>query len=370
MLNSSLAQYTTRQNVFKLNREVDTGQVTTNPYILCKRALASGAPMTLETLNSILAFNNISITQSEYDYLLSIRAIKLPSGFPLPANDSFVTGLIGSATRKGKLSSVAGCYLLETLDGVENYIGGTNQFAFRLRYYTSKKGLGEGRPIAKALVRRGLLDWNVSVYILDPRVMAKLCLSTPIADLTLALEQLLILQVKPNLNSMLVVNGGSDAPSSYVQIRSPVYIYNSKMDTLLFMFESGTKMQQEIQVTSYTMSRNIKSGVPLYGKYFFSRTPIEGAIIALMTIEALRADLVWCYNNRAQLRDYSKPASNMTPILLTDLEGTNKTHSFVSKRKACLFTMTHPLDRQVTHFNVIRHKLPFTFKGWLFEPIL
>ncbi|RZK33822.1 MAG: hypothetical protein EOO61_14625, partial [Hymenobacter sp.] len=339
LIKSSHAQSTTRQNVFKLKREVDTGQVTTNPYILCKRALASGSPMTLETLNSILAFNNVSITQGDYDYLLSIRSIKLPSGFPIPANDSFTTGLIGSATRKGKLNAVAGAYLLETLDAVENYIGGTTQFAFRLRYYYSKKGLAESRPIAKALVRRGLHDWNVSVYVLDPRIMAKLGLVTSIEDLSLALEQLLILQVKPNLNSMLVVNGASDVPSTYEQIRSPVYIYNSTMDTLLYIFESGTKMEQLIQVTSYTMSRNIKSGTPMYGKYVFTRTPIEGAVSGLITLEALRADLEWCYINRAKLRDYSKPASNMIPVILTDLENGNQTHYFNSKRKACLFTM-------------------------------
>ena len=95
-------------NVFQLATELDKGQSTTNPFILCKRALASGNSVQyLNTLNSILAFNNITITQVEFDYLLSIKATVLPK-FPFPVNDESVISVIGSATNKGKANPKCG----------------------------------------------------------------------------------------------------------------------------------------------------------------------------------------------------------------------------------------------------------------------
>lgn len=239
--------------------------------------------------------------------------------------------------------------------------------AMRLRYYYSGKGLAENRPVAKSLVNRGLSSFNVSVYLIDPSEVAKLGVSTSLANLTLAFEQLMILRLNPNLNAMTVVNGPPSVHSTYKQVGKPVYIYNSTINTLLYIAESATQMEKDIKITSHTMSRNMKSGVPMYGKFIFSRSPIEGATVSLMTAAALRAELDWCYKNRAKLRDYSKSASNMIPILLTDQEGNNKSYSFVSKRKACLFTKGYPLDRQVDHLDAIKYKLPFTYKGWLFE---
>lgn len=42
-------------NVFQLATELDKGQSTTNPFILCKRVLASSNSVDLDTLNNILA---------------------------------------------------------------------------------------------------------------------------------------------------------------------------------------------------------------------------------------------------------------------------------------------------------------------------
>jgi hypothetical protein len=137
-------------NVFQLATELDKGESTTNPFILCKRALASGNSVDLDTLNSILAFNNITITQAEFDYLLGIKATVLPK-FPFPVNDESVISVIGSATNKGKANPKCGVYLIESLDGIDKYVGSSVNLAMRLRYYYSKKGLSEGRPVAKAL---------------------------------------------------------------------------------------------------------------------------------------------------------------------------------------------------------------------------
>jgi hypothetical protein len=352
-------------NVFQLATELDKGQSTTNPFILCKRALASGNSVDLDTLNSILAFNNITITQAEFDYLLGIKATVLPK-FPFPVNDESVISVIGSATNKGKANPKCGVYLIESLDGIDKYVGSSVNLAMRLRYYYSKKGLSEGRPVAKALQSKGVDKFNVSVYLLVPSEVEELDTFTSMENLTLAFEQLMILQVKPTLNALTVVNGALSVHSTYKQVGNPVFIYNSSKDTLLYSAESGTQMGAELGVKIHSMNRSIKSGKPMYGKYVFSRVPIECGSISLMSLESLRKDLDWCYDNRAQLRDFSKPANNMTPVILTDLLN-NKTYTFISKRKACLFTQSFSVERHVNQLEVIKYKLPFTHKNWRFE---
>lgn len=70
---------------------------------------------------------------------------------------------------------------------------------------------------------------------------------------------------------------------------------------------------------------------------------------------------------KAQFRDYSKVTSNMVPVILTDLENDNISYQFASKRKACLFTESFPVNRQVNQLDVIKFRVPFTYKGWLFK---
>jgi hypothetical protein len=221
------------------------GQETTNPFILCTRALKSGLPVSLETLNSILAFNGISISQSEYEYLSGIKPTLLPK-FPLPVNDQAIIQVIGSATKKGKTTPKYGVYLIESLDNLNKYVGSSNMLALRLRYYYSKKGLAENRPIAKSLASNGLDLFTNSVFLIEPSEVAKLGVSTSLSDLTLAFEQLMILRLNPNLNAMAVVNGPPSVHSTYKQVGKPVYIYNSTMDTLLYTTESAMQMEKEI----------------------------------------------------------------------------------------------------------------------------
>ena len=94
----------------------------------------------------------------------------------------------------------------------------------RLRYYYSKKGLSEGCPVAQTLQSKGVDKFNVSVYLLVLSEVEELDTFTSMENLTLAFEQLMILQVKPTLNALTVVNGALSVHSTYKQVGNPVFI--------------------------------------------------------------------------------------------------------------------------------------------------
>lgn len=353
----------TQFNLFKSAREIDTGQQTTNPFVLVKRAMALNKPLNLDVLNSILAFNNITLTQQEFDYFTNIKPTTIP--YPIPANNESVISIIGSASNKGKGNPKSGVYVIESLDKSDNYVGSSNNLALRLRYYSSKKGIGENRPVAKAFANKGPSIFKITVYVLDLDNIKSLNISMSIEDLTLAFEQYMIILTKPTLNVLTVVNSTPSIHSTYKQVGSSVYMYNTD-NTLIYTSESGRLMEKQLGLTVYTVNRNIKSGKYMYGKYLFSRTPIESASIDLLDLDTILENLKWCYKNRAKLRDYTNTTTKITPITLTNLLDNSK-YYFISKRKACFYTQQFSIDRHVNQLDIIKLKLPFTYKNWLFE---
>ncbi|RYE27636.1 MAG: hypothetical protein EOP45_00330 [Sphingobacteriaceae bacterium] len=185
------------KGIFKSVNELDTGQETTNPYILALRHYKT--PLDLDGLNAVLTYHGITITQQEFDLFSSMKSTSLP--YPLPNNDEHVHSVIGAMT-KHKANMVAGVYVLTLDQDGRQYVGSSGNISMRLRTNYNTKAKVSGRTMAGPVSSLGPTAFNLDVYILP---LDKLVQFSPMSSgVILALEQYLILTLKPALNDMRV----------------------------------------------------------------------------------------------------------------------------------------------------------------------
>lgn len=352
------------KGIFKPVNEVDTGQETTNPYILALRHYKGKTRLDLDGLNAVLAYHGITITQQEFDLFSSMKAVSLP--YPLPNNDQHVHSVIGTMTKQ-KVNMVAGVYVLTLKQDGRQYVGSSGNISMRLRTYYNTKAKVSGRTMAGLMSSLGPTAFNLDVYILP---LGKFVQSSPMSDhyrttLILALEQYLILTLKPLLNDMLVVGGGqtkylgeSLVLASTTSNSKLLYVYNADKTQLLYVDSSRIDFETELGVNTKTQANHIRNDTPLLGAYHFSESPIEGASSAIIsTAELLKA---------MKLLYQSSPGVKHS-VTVTDLRFPGQdVRSFDSKAKALKYTVSkgRPVGK------TFLAKLPCTHNGWLIEPII
>jgi hypothetical protein len=267
-----------KRGLYAAVNELDNGQITTNPYILAKRHMASSNTVDLALLNGILAFHGITITQEELDLIKAIQPVEMP--YPLPSADDEVIAIVGKADKVSP--KVPGAYLLTLLSDGRQYVGGTKQMAKRVRYYYNTKGLAETRPIAKLMKKFGPTSFSLSVYIISSDMFADfkptIAWNDYLTTLVLALEQYLILHLKPQLNGTLIVGGVSTSETGSAALAEviakqmkPVYVYNVDKSQLLFISKSRADLSKDVGLHQVTINRHLKDtqGVsPLYQTRF------------------------------------------------------------------------------------------------------
>lgn len=358
-----------KKDLYNAVNEPDNGQETTNPYILVKRHMKSNNAVDLETLNSILAFHDISVTPEDFSVIQQVAATTLP--YPIPAGDADVISIIGKANKKS--AKVIGAYVLTFLEDNRQYVGGSKDLAKRVRYYYGSKGLLETRPVARLMAKHGPTAFSLKVYVMDTDAFKSPVTSVRTTNLVLALEQYLIMVLKPTLNGVLVVGGVSSSMSGSAALAlvaakkmKQVYVYNADMTKLVYISTSRADLEKDLNVHQVTINRRLTDGKPLLSTYILSDDQLETATVSLMTTNELRDSVAELYKNRMQLRDYSsKVNSNMHSIYLTDLKSAErKPMFFVSKSQAQQHTVKHLRSINIKQFN---RELPFTLNNWLVE---
>lgn len=368
-----------KQGLYAAMNQPDDGQVTTNPYILVKRHMKGDGPVDLALLNGVLAFHGITVTQEELDLIKGIQPVLLP--YPLPAGDDKVITIVGKADKVS--SKVPGSYLLTLLSDGRQYVGGTKQMAKRVRYYYNSKGLGESRPIAKLMKEFGPSSFSLNVYVIDYDTFAHLKPVTSwdnyLTTLVLALEQYLILHLKPQLNGVLVVGGVASAESGAAALAvaiakqmKPVYVYNVDKSLLLYVCKSRADLSKETGLHQVTINRHLsdtEGKSPLFNTYLLSSIMLDSAMPVLMSTSELRESLSSLRSNRMNSINASinKGTSNMHPIKVTHLESSPPiSGTFVSKSQASKFTYSINPMRAVPE-KLFKRTPPFTHNGWLVE---
>lgn len=236
------------KQMFTAVNEPDIGQDTNNPYILAMQHFKGNAPTDLSIINSVLAYHALSLTQEEFNILKSIVPVSL--SYPLPNNDPYIHSVVGPATKR-KTDMVPGGYVLTVNDDGRQYVGSSSNLSIRLRVYYNTKSQGSGRTISTVMSNIGPSGFSLMVYVIP---FSKFSDISPVTDayrakLIVALEQYLILDIKPALNDMLVVNGGQTKnlgeavgliQSATSVISKVLYVYSADKDKLLYISPSLT----------------------------------------------------------------------------------------------------------------------------------
>ena len=111
--------------------------------------MESKAPVDLQTINRYLGHFSLSITQEEFDILLTIRKVE----FELPLNKSseLLLDSIGRNLSKSHKDSennrFAGVYIFTNKLTGEEYVGSSINLGSRVRYYFKVKHLRCFTPI-------------------------------------------------------------------------------------------------------------------------------------------------------------------------------------------------------------------------------
>jgi len=149
-----------------------------------------------ELINSILSktINNFNITKEEFDVLFNIKAIRL--ALPIENKDDLVK-VVGKYVR-GCSTGVAGAYVFTNKPSANKYVGSSISLANRLTTSYLGPKLGN-RKIDLAIKEIGLKNFVLDIYLL-PSVYYSATNKEKLRNLTLALEQILILLYNPSYN--------------------------------------------------------------------------------------------------------------------------------------------------------------------------
>jgi len=196
---------------------------------------------------------------------------KHPNYIKVLVNDPFNNrNIILEVTKKQK-----GVYIWETLDGKDMYVGHSINLYNRISSYFMPSILKtKARRVLRYLNKYGFSNIKLTIYIMD----AKSSL-----DQVVELEQHFIDSLKPNLNVDLVASSSGYHEPMSQEMREklrkqrgvPVYLYNAKDLTLLYIFESKQQLYSSINMHHNTLNDCLNLGNIYLDTFFFSLDLIE-----------------------------------------------------------------------------------------------
>ncbi len=178
--------------------------------------------------------------------------------------------IILKVTKKQK-----GVYIWETLDGKHMYVGHSINLYNRISSYFMPSVLNtKARRVLRYLNKHGFSDIKLTIYIMN---------GNSTLEQVVSLEQHFIDSLNPNLNVDLVASSsGYHSPMSQEmreklrkQRGTPVYMYDVKDFTLLYVFESKQQIYDSINMHHNTLNDCLNIGNIYLDAFFFSLDLIE-----------------------------------------------------------------------------------------------
>jgi hypothetical protein len=217
--------------------------------------------------NHISEFN---LSSNEFNVLNSIKPVK----FNLPVDKSF-TEFVGNYER-GKGKGKAGVYVFTNKQNGYNYIGSSISLANRLKTGYFVPNL-QNRVIDLAIKEVGLNQFYLSVYLIPENLIGSNSITKLKKNLSLALEQILILQINPEYNVLKVVGSAAGNKRSLESIlpsiiknSKPIYLYDQINKELIYIAESRVSLAKFINYNSSNIVRLFKSGGLYLNQFIFS----------------------------------------------------------------------------------------------------
>nr|YP_009240544.1 GIY-YIG endonuclease [Pyronema omphalodes]AMO66516.1 GIY-YIG endonuclease [Pyronema omphalodes] len=178
----------------------------------------------------------------------------------------------------------------ETLDGKSLYVGHSINLYNRICSYFMPSILKtKERRVLRYFNKYGFSKIKLTIYLMDNSVSL---------EEVVELEQHFIDSLNPNLNVDLVArsSGYHDKMSQEIRARlrkergTPVFVYDAKDFTLLYIFESKTHMYNTINIHHKTLNDCIDSGLLYLGTFFLSLDQIEESTKTnLLSLDKIKA---------------------------------------------------------------------------------
>lgn len=199
-----------------------------------------------------------------------------------------------------------GVYVWETKDKKNLYVGHSINLYNRICSYFMPSILKtKERRVLRYFNKYGFTNVRLIIYILD---------NSASLEEVVELEQHFIDSLNPDLNVDLVASGsGYHGPMSQEarellrkQRGMPVYVYEAKDFTLLYVFESKTLMVGSVNIHHKTINDCLDSGQLYLDTFFLSLDPIEESTnINLLTLDEIKALI----SKKRDIHKFNHPAS-------------------------------------------------------------
>lgn len=209
--------------------------------------------------------NNIEDNQPQKNSNKKYNYVKVLVDDPFNNRD-----IILKVTKKQK-----GIYIWETLDGKDMYVGHSINLYNRISSYFMPSILNtKARRVLRFFNKYGFSDIKLTIYIMK---------DTSSLEEVVELEQYFIDSLKPSLNVDLVASSSGYhepmSPEMREKLRkqrgTPVYMYDVKDLTLLYMFDSKQQVYSLINMHHNTLNDCLNLGNIYLDTFFYSLDLIE-----------------------------------------------------------------------------------------------
>jgi len=298
--------------------------------------------VTANTINSILAHCNITITEKELESLLNT-----PSFMVTNLNNK----VIAKKTLKDKLGlpdgkqRIPGIYIFTHLTSGRKYVGSSSELALRLHGYIQLTHKESGLLIP-LLNKEKLKNFSLQVYPFY---------NNYIKGSELILEQYYLVDPNFTLNSIRVANNtsGSNAKS--------LYMYNRDMSILYYSSTQQIDFIRKLNIHHTTFTKHVNKGTYYLGKYLFLREPVLTAKVEYKKDVELFSMLE---KDRLKFNKYKPLHSLSKSVLITEINDTNNSIIVPSVDKCIEYLRNKGLvANRITFIKYINIGKPY--KGYL-----
>lgn len=211
---------------------------------------------------------DFALSTSEFDLLKNIQSFSLDYPF-----DISLPLYVGKPLKNGEGS--AGVYLFTNKINGERYVGSSINLASRLKNgYFGKLPLVGQRKIERAIREYGLANFNLDVFLLPNEVRSSVnsseyptMVKTTLRYLVLTLEQMLIMELNPELNEIKVA-GSSPGTLTSKNLRNS-YLYDGINKQLVYIINGRKNLAQILGCHQNSLKRYLVHKGKLYLNRFF-----------------------------------------------------------------------------------------------------
>jgi hypothetical protein len=223
--------------------------------------------LTYDLITRIMSFHisNFSISPEEFNLLKNIESFRLRYPF-----DESLPKFVGKPLKSGK--GAAGVYLFTNKINGERYIGSSINLASRLKNgYFGKLPITGQRKIERAIREYGLANFYLDVFLLPSEVVNSPESSTSVKEtvrfLVLTLEQMLIMELNPELNEIKVA-GSSPGTLTSKNLRNS-YLYDAVNKQLVYIINGRKHLAEILGCHENAIKRYLVHKNKLYLNRFF-----------------------------------------------------------------------------------------------------